>query len=241
MESWGRTRTQALSVGALPAASSVGEPHTTGPRGPLQGVSRGQGQQACLFTRSQGWEQMQRNKLWPPGGSGRERGQPGSSGWAEPPWSEPLWVSQTRGPEGAVRGPGPCEGGVPHAPLGLVGGCSPGTPGTPTLSLYLLEAGFRAPAGPGGPRPCFRSCMETSWLAVRDRAAPWNTGGSPHAPPHPRRGARRPALPRVVPWGAALPPAAQTPAALSVGARASGPGLQWPRHVRVFLTVMGRL
>lgn len=51
----------------------------------------------------------------------------------------------------------------------------------------------------------------------------WSTGVSPNTPPHPLRGARWPAVPRVVPWGAALPPAAQTPVALS------GPGPQWPQ------------
>lgn len=137
---------------------------------------------------------------------------------------------------GAVRVPAPCEGGAPHASLSLVGGCSPGTLGTPTLSLYLLEADFRVPAVPGGPRPCFRSCMETSWLAVRDRAAPWNTEGPSRRPASSPPGGTLASSARVAPRGAALPPAA-----LGVGARPAAPARSGPRHVRVFLTVMGRL
>lgn len=36
----------------------------------------------------------------------------------------------------------------------------------PTLSLYLVGAGLRAPEVPEVPRPCFRSCTVTNWLAV---------------------------------------------------------------------------
>lgn len=57
------------------------------------------------------------------------------------------------------------------------------------MSLYLLEAGFRAPLVPDGPRPCFRSCMVTSWLAAWGQeqcltCAGWGGGISPnHALP----------------------------------------------------------
>lgn len=70
--------------------------------------------------------------------------------------------------------------------------------GAPTLSLYLLEVDFRVPPVPDGPRPCFRSCMVTSWLAargqqqyfgIREDVSPhpsWSAGplGSPTVP-HP--------------------------------------------------------
>lgn len=64
----------------------------------------------------------------------------------------------------------PAQGRGPSAPTQLStkrAAPSPGTQEAPTLSLYLLEASFRAPTVPGGPRPCFRSCMVTSWLAAR--------------------------------------------------------------------------
>lgn len=125
---------------------------------------------------------------------------------------------------GAVRVPAPCEGGAPHASLSPVGGCSPGTLGTPTLSLYLLEADFRVPAVPGGPRPCFRSCMETSWLAVRDRAAPWNTEGPSRRPASSPPGGTLASSALGGPSGSCSP--SRCPRR---GCEASSPGPQWPQ------------
>lgn len=125
---------------------------------------------------------------------------------------------------GAVHVPAPCEGGAPHASLSPVGGCSPGTLGTPTLSLYLLEADFRVPAVPGGPRPCFRSCMETSWLAVRDRAAPWNTEGPSRRPASSPPGGTLASSALGGPSGSCSP--SRCPRR---GCEASGPGPQWPQ------------
>lgn len=125
---------------------------------------------------------------------------------------------------GAVRVPAPCEGGAPHASLSPVGGRSPGTLGTPTLSLYLLEADFRVPAVPGGPRPCFRSCMETSWLAVRDRAAPWNTEGPSRRPASSPPGGTLASSALGGPSGSCSP--SRCPRR---GCEASGPGPQWPQ------------
>lgn len=61
----------------------------------------------------------------------------------------------------------------------------PALPGVqaPTLSLYLLEADFRVPAAPDGPRPCFRSCMVTSWLAARDNSSALEYRGATQPPP----------------------------------------------------------
>ena len=84
------------------------------------------------------------------------------TGRTRPPPSEPPRITGE-----AQRGQGPaCPGeGLPlHPPLTLA---QAGSLPTPTLSLYLLGLDFCALADPEGPRPCFRSCMVTSWLAAR--------------------------------------------------------------------------
>lgn len=47
----------------------------------------------------------------------------------------------------------------------------------PTLSLYLVGAGLRAPEVPEVPRPRFRSCTVTNWLAV---VGEWMLTRCPH-------------------------------------------------------------
>lgn len=105
----------------------------------------------------------------------------------------------------------------------------PGAQGAPTLSLYLLEADFRGPADPDGPRPCFRSCMLTSWLAGRGQQQCFGIQGvSPGAPPCPpvhSRGALASSA-RMFPGDIAPPPAVHVPTVLSMGTSAFGPGPQ---------------
>lgn len=106
----------------------------------------------------------------------------------------------------------------------------PALPGlqAPTLSLYLLEADFRVPAAPDGPRPCFRSCMVTSWLAARDNSSAWEHRGATQPPP---RGLLE------------APPTPRSPEAtvLSIGEAHRPDSQSKPRHSHAFLTVTGRL
>lgn len=91
------------------------------------------------------------------------------TGWAALPQSKPLPVSQTVALTGDYKW-GLHEGVLlstlhftqPGRQL-----LSLGAQGAPTFSLYLLEASFRVPVVPDGPRPCFRSRMVTTWLAIR--------------------------------------------------------------------------
>ena len=101
-----------------------------------------------------------------------------------------------------MRGPGPARGRGRRSPPPLRA-LSPrqAAQGTPTLSLYLLEANLRALAE--APRPCFRSRMVTSWLAARGPRQGFGIRGVFLPPPRPALLAA-PSLPGVrgpaVPW-----------------------------------------
>lgn len=84
------------------------------------------------------------------------------------------------------------------------------------------------PVAPDGPRPCFRSCMVTSWLAARDNSGALEYRGATQPPP---QGLLE----------APLTPPNTEATVLSTG-EAHRPNLQSePKHLHDFLTVMGRL
>lgn len=120
-----------------------------------------------------------------PGGGSHVKAQGGQSGLSR----SPSWRHR--------RGWGLCEGSWACPREGpLLPAPSPrqAAQGTPTLSLYLLEANLRALADPEGPRPCFRSCMVTSWLPARGPWQGFGIRGCVFLPP-PLPGVRGPAAP----------------------------------------------